>query len=76
MKKTKKLLLLVVSCMMAVAVQAQDCVMPIAVALKSATAQPLPIAQQRVVANKLRQLLSATSGATGTVGFHSFAWTS
>lgn len=73
MKKTKKLLLLVVSCMMAVAVQAQDCVMPIAVALKSATAQPLPIAQQRVVANKLRQLLSATSGATGTVGFHSFA---
>lgn len=67
------MLLLFVSCMAAVVIQAQDCVLPIAVALKSTTAQPLPVAQQRVVANKLRQLLSATTGAMGTVGFHSFA---
>lgn len=73
MKHTNKMLLLAIGCMMAVIVQAQDCVIPIGVALKSSTAQSIPVAQQRIVANKLRQLLSATSGATGTVGIHSFA---
>lgn len=56
---------------MVVGIRAQDCELPIGVAFKK-TAQPIPASFQRVVANKLRQLMSA-NGVSGNIDFHSFA---
>lgn len=53
------------------ALHAQDCELPIAVAFKT-TPQPVTNSTQRMVANKLRQLLSA-NGVSGSLDFHSFA---
>lgn len=72
MKITRRIFSLMAVCLLTASVYAQDCVLPIAVAMKQSKAQPLPVAQQRAVANKLRQLLSATTGAMGTAGYHTF----
>ena len=68
----KKILTLLGCCMMAAMMQAQECFLPIGVGFKT-TPQPLPAAQQKAVANKLRQLLTTTNGVAGHVDFHCFA---
>jgi len=72
MMKMKKLFVLLGCCMMAAMMHAQECFLPIGVGFKT-TVQPLPAAQQRAVANKLRQLLTSTNGVAGHVDFHCFA---
>lgn len=67
----KLLSLLLIMCMALPNLQAQDCEMPIAVAFKTA-AQPVTNSTQRMVGNKLRQLLSA-NGVSGSFDFHPFA---
>ncbi|MBQ7513823.1 MAG: hypothetical protein IJS95_05475 [Prevotella sp.] len=68
----KKILTLLGCCMMAAMMLAQECFLPIGVGFKT-TPQPLPAAQQKAVANKLRQLLTTTNGVAGNVDFHCFA---
>ncbi len=67
----KKIFSLFIIGIMALGAHAQDCELPIAVAFKTA-AQPVPNSTQRVIGNKLRQLLSA-NGVSGTLDFHTFA---
>lgn len=67
----KLLSLLLIMCMALPGLWAQDCEMPIAVAFKTAV-QPVPNSTQRMVGNKLRQLLSA-NGVSGSFDFHPFA---
>lgn len=69
MKKIISILLIM--CTALPTLQAQDCELPIAVAFKT-TFQPVPNSTQRMIGNKLRQLLSA-NGVSGSLEFHSFA---
>ena len=67
----RKILSLFIISIISMVLQAQDCELPIAVAFKT-TPQPVTNSTQRMVANKLRQLLSA-NGVSGSLDFHSFA---
>lgn len=61
----------IIACTTALSVQAQECSLPIGIAFQSG-ASALPVSYQRVVAGKLRQLLT-TNGVSAMAGLHSFA---
>ena len=61
----------IIACTTALSVQAQECSLPIGIAFQSG-ASAIPVSYQRVVAGKLRQLLT-TNGVSAMAGLHSFA---
>ena len=61
----------IIACTTALSVQAQECSLPIGIAFH-ANETAMPQASQRVVAGKLRQLLTA-NGVSAMAGFYSFA---
>ena len=61
----------IIACTTALSVQAQECSLPIGIAFQSG-ASALPVSYQRVVAGKLRQLLT-TNVVSAMAGLHSFA---